>query len=388
MSRRPGVALETPAIDFADPEFQRAPWQTYADLRRRSPRLRAPDGSWYLLGYDDVRFALTSPQLGMDHPFRATRRAFGASMIDQDGEKHRCLRRVTASSFTPRRMEEYQVAIIEPIVNDLLAGMAGKAVDLVGALAAKVPIRVFCRIMGLPLEDADDLYQAIIPLVKHLDVDGVSVGQVTSQRAQLRDYLSQIVSSGRYGDGLVRTFVEAGSDGVITGKDVLNNLMMLLAAGTVTTALSIGNLMTVILRRPGVYEELCADHALIPLAVQEALRLEPPLHVVTRFAVADLELSGAVIPAGMPVHLCLASANRDERNFSRPGDLILGRSGQSLTFGSGPHRCLGFALAVRELETVLKALVTQFPALRLTGTEEPQIQGRIFRGVPALPVHL
>ncbi|MFI8997576.1 cytochrome P450 [Streptomyces sp. NPDC053542] len=388
MSGAGSVANQSPpTFDVTDLAFQRNPWPVYARLRREHPQLPAADGSWYLFRHVDVRFALSARQLAMEHPFRTTRRVFGPSMIDQDGDQHRRLRRIASSSFGSAHLDDLRVAAIEPTVADLLDQIDHDPADLIALLAEKLPVRIIVGMMGLPERDADALYAALATLVDHLDLGVVPLADVLARRTELRDYLDRVISTEAYGDGLVSRFAAAAAAGVITHAAALNNLLMLLAAGTVTTTLAIGNLLTVVLRRPGVYQQLVADPSLIPAAVRESLRLEPPLHIVTRFATTDVTVGEAIVPAGAPVHLCLASANRDEARFPDPDGWNLTRDPRDmLGFGLGPHGCLGSGLALRELEAVLTALVARAPRLEFADGQGTAIQGRLFRGVAALPL--
>jgi cytochrome P450 len=382
------TANRGPSIDVDSPGFQTMPWPIYERFRRDEPVHLSPNGSWYVFRHDAVRHALGSPELGAEHPFRTTRRAFGPSMVDRDGEPHQRLRSVASVAFRPKHIDSYQTELIEPLVHDLLDELAGRdVVDFGADFAAKVPIRVFCGVMGIPTADADRLYAALRPLVDHIDQAGVSLAEVTARRAVLRGYFQKLIADESYGPGLVRLFAEAGAP--TTEADVLNNLMMLLAAGTETTGLAIGNVLACLLRHPPAYDSLREDPTLIPGVVRESLRLEPPLHFVARFPTADLTVDRVTIPAGASVQLCLGSANRDEDRYDRPDVWDPRRdAGNPLTFGTGRHGCLGFGLANRELEVVLRVLSDRDLVLRPVGDTVPLVRGRSFRGVRHFPVRL
>lgn len=376
-----------PSIDLDDPAFQEDPWPTYARLRIEQPVHLAADGSWYLFRHDAVRQVLSAPQVSAEHPFRTTRRAFGPSIVDREGEPHERLRSLATGPLRPKRVDEYETAVIEPVVHELLDDLAGRGVvDFSADFATKVPMLVFCRVMGIPRQDAPWLYAALRPLIGHVDQSGVSLAEVTAQRAELRMYFQRLLAEGGYQDGLVRLFAEAA--GTMTEADVLNNLMMLLAAGTETTGLAIGNMIVCLLRHPAAFDALHADRSGIAAVVRESLRLEPPLHFVTRFPTTELTVDGVTIPAHASIQLCLGSANRDERRYERPDDWVPARQDPApLTFGVGRHRCLGFGLANRELEVVLRVLLDRGYVLRAAGAIPP-VRGRSFRGVQHLPVHL
>jgi cytochrome P450 len=175
----------------------------------------------------------------------------------------------------------------------------------------------------------------------------------------------------------------------LTEVSLFNNALMLMAAGTETTGLALANLLAALFRTPEYEELLRGDPTSISSVVQESLRLDPPLHMIMRITAADVIVRDVLIPAGSVVHLCLASANRDEDYFEEPDVWRLDRrSPPALTFARGKHACLGSALALLELEVALRTLHEETTAIHFAGEEVPQPSGRAFRGVRHLPVVL
>jgi cytochrome P450 len=379
-----------PDIDLNDLAFQTDPWPLYARFRRDEPVHRAPNGSWYVFRYDDVRRALLSPEFSVEQPFRTTRRAFGPSMVDRDGDVHQRLRRLASQPVRPRSVDECQSRVIEPVVDALLDELEERErFDVVGDLAVKVPMRVFCDVMGLPAADAGWLYAQMRPLIDHVDQGDVSVADVVAARAQLREYFRRVLATGRHGPGGLLHLLASVDDDLIGEADVLNNAVMLLAAGTETTSLAIGNLVACLVRFPWTYDELRRDPDLVPAVVRECLRFEPPLHFVLRVPVRDIEVADVVIPEGSPVQLCLGSANREEGRFTEPDEWRLRRpEGPPLTFGMGRHGCVGMGLAHRELEVVLRALLSRDRAPTSVDGWVPPVTGRSFRGVRCFAIRL
>src|SRR5262249_20176863 len=133
------TASGAPSIDLDDPAFQEDPWPTYARMRHEQPVHLAADGSWYLFRHDAVRAALSAAQLSRDPPPRPPRRAFGPSLVDREGEPHQRLRGIATGPLRPKQVDDYETAVIEPVVHELLDGLAGGGVvDLSADFATKV----------------------------------------------------------------------------------------------------------------------------------------------------------------------------------------------------------------------------------------------------------
>lgn len=380
--------LDTPF----DPLAEQEPWDTYAECRDRTPVAAGDDGSWMLFRYEDVRHALTDPAYGVEMPFRATRRAFGRSMLDVDGDIHTSLRRMVQPPFRARMRSDSLPEHIAVITRRLLDECShGGVVDLASALAFQLPIRVFCWIMGLPVEDAEWWYTALRPLIGCIDQTGAMMTEVAAERRRIGHYLSEKTTD----DGCDRAGLIANITGAIsqhdqlTDADLLSNALMLMAAGTETTGLALANLLAALLRFPDSDKMVRDDVRRVGIVVQESLRLDPPLHMIMRITDADEFVGGVAIPAGSVVHLCLASANRDDRYFRDPNAWKPGRKNPPLmTFGRGKHACLGSALALLELEIALRTIYEETVAIRLATHEVPIPTGRAFRGVRHLPVEL
>jgi len=371
-----------------DPLSQAEPWATYAECRAAPAPFASGDGSWFLFGYDDVRRALTDRAFAVDMPFRTTRRAFGPSMVDVDGPAHKKLRRGTAH---PLKMRLQDVpGVVVRIAGALLDELPdGEPVDLVAAFAVRLPVQVFCWVMGLPIAEADWWYTALRPLIDHVDQGAVGVTAVTTQRRRLIDTMrARLDADAVDRSGVLPFLVGVRDDLDVSPVAVLSNSLMLMAAGTETTGLALANLAAILLSRPGRMAALRSDASLVPAVVQESLRIDPPLHVILRVAGADTRVGDVVVPKGSVVQLCLASANRDQRRFTEPDTWNPHRDeSRALTFGFGRHSCLGSDLAVLELETALRVLLDRTSDIAAVGPV-PRPAGRSFRGVRTLPVRL
>lgn len=376
-----------------DPLSEADPWATYATCRKHSPVSAGEDGAWFLFRYTDVRHALTDSSYGVEMPFRASRRAFGPSMLDTDGVVHERLRQVVQPPFRTRIRSESVPQLIASIARGLLEDecMHSDVVDLAATFAFRLPVRVFCSIMGIPEEDAEWWYTVLRPIIGCIDQTGATMADVAAQRRSVARYFSEKAHVDGYDRaGLLAHITGAFEDDEdLTEVSLFSNALMLMAAGTETTGLALANLLAALLRSPEHEELLRGDPKWIAPVVQESLRLDPPLHMIMRVTAADEIVRDVLIPAGSVVHLCLASANRDEEYFEEPDVWRLDRrSPPALTFARGKHACLGSALALLELEVALRTLHEETTAIHFVGEEVPQPSGRAFRGVRHLPVVL
>jgi cytochrome P450 len=376
------VPMRPGDFDFDDPAFQTSPWSLYEWHRRHAPVCWSDKmGTFAVLGYQLVRHALTSPDFVVSHPFRASRRAMGPTMLDSDGKPHVVPRRCALETLRPRAIPDIVSQVIEPTVAAVMdVVLAERPVDLAQRVARCVPVKVICRLLGLPDRDVPWLYSMIRPLIFYVDRGPVPLAEVAWRRRELCGYFREVLEAG-LGSGLLAAFA---TDEQLSAVDAVNNAVLLLAAGTETTTAGICNLFARLATTPGLFRDLAADRGLIPLVVAETLRHEPPLHTTLRFAAREITMGGTSVPAGAAVQVFLASANRDPAVYPDPDEWRL-RDGAPapLGFGAGPHVCLGMSLARAELEAVLSATLDRIAELALIGTA-PVVRGRTIRAASEL----
>jgi cytochrome P450 len=172
------------------------------------------------------------------------------------------------------------------------------------------------------------------------------------------------------------------------GTRVYLQLAILLVAGLDTTMSFFGNGFGLLLDNPDLLTRLRDQPKLIEGYVNEMLRLEPPVQMTTRISSVDTEIEGEPVPAGTPVTVLIAAANRDPRRFDRPNCFDPDRAlSKSLTFGAGPHFCLGSKLALQEAVTAFSLLVTTFSTIARAGAGT-RARNAMLRTFEELPVHL
>jgi cytochrome P450 len=253
---------------------------------------------------------------------------------------------------------------------------------------------MIAELLGVPAADHARFRAWSDGLVDFLDPLSGTNGLETCRHAtrELGAYFRELLAERRRAprEDLLSAMLAAEDDGSSLTEDELVALAsLLLAAGNETTTSLIGNAVVLLLRHPGERRRLQEDPTLLPSAVEECLRMEPPVQLTDRAVVAEVELGGVRLAPGTIVGALLAAANRDPERFSDPERFDVGRADNvHLSFGHGNHFCLGAALARLETQAALGALLRRFPSF--TGVPEPRAWKRsiILRGPISLPIRL
>lgn len=312
----------------------------------------------------------------------------GHSILEMDEPEHHRYRGLVQQAFTRRAMERWEAELVGPIVHRHLDAFATRGhADLVKELTFPFPVNVIAGMLGLPANDLPRFHRWAVELISvTFDYErGIRASQL------LRDYFASILARRRQApaDDVISVLAEADLDGQrLTDEDIFAFLRLLLPAGAETTYRSSSNLFFGLLSDPDQLDAVRADRALVPQAIEEGLRWEPPLTGIMRMASRDVELDRVLIPAGSLVSIGLGSANHDEARYPDPERFDIHRPPQQhLAFAFGPHMCLGIHLARMETTVVLNAVLDRLPGLRLDpAAEDVHIEGRGFRAPRSLPV--
>jgi cytochrome P450 len=387
------------------------PYPLYARLREEAPvtRVTMADGrpGWLVTGYDAARQVLSDSRLtkdlerledvhpgavpaGLLHPMLAHH------MLASDPPDHTRLRKLVSHAFTPSRVGALRPRI-QAITDELLGKLATASVgrvDLVDGFAFPLPIIVICEMLGVPVVDRDRL-RALIAGVFASPMAPANDAAARAAADELAAYLGEVIAGHRRhpGDDLFSAVIAArDGDDRLSEAELLSTAWLLVVAGHETTVNLIGNGAVALLLHPEQMARLAADPALMPAAVEEFLRYNPPVHHTTlRMATEPLEVAGVTIPAHEQVLVILAATGRDPGRFPDPDELDLTRGEKGhLAFGYGIHFCLGAPLARLEGEIAFTSLLARFPRLRLAvPPEELHWHNRlVLRSLQKLPVLL
>jgi cytochrome P450 len=317
------------------------------------------------------------------------------SVLRRDGHDHSRVRRVMQRAFTPKSIAELQrrtVVIADRLLDDLASAGGG---DLMRDYALQLPVAVISDMLGMPTDDVAQLREWSHVITKTLDPMCTEADRERAVAAAvaLDDHVEQVYEAKRLrpDDGLLSHMIAAEDDGDrMTRDEVLVNTVLLYVAGHETTTNLIGNGAVALFRHPEQRARLVDDPSLDGNVVEEVLRFESPVQMTRRISSEDIEVADVEIPAGSVVTLCSAAANRDPRKWGPTADdfrIDRADAADHVSFGGGPHFCLGAALARMEGRVALPRLFRRFPTL--TPTAEPRFERRIvLRGVGRLPVEI
>ncbi len=355
-----------------------------------------------LLRYKDIHSVLMNPKDWLSY---IVGDGFGAAVDNMlltamDGEEHDKFRATLAKPFMRTEIRKLVDTLIRPVVMDEFINKLrpnGKA-DLVRELALPFPIRAIYAYFGFP-HDADllsNLASWAIQVVAAPQADpelaAITVPQSMVAGQSMYDTVMPIVKAyrarGEMCADILGHMMQVEYEGRQFSDDEITLFirMLLLAAGETTTR-SFANMMVQLLENPDVLEDVRADRTLIPKAISETMRRDPTAGAVARIAARDMEVGGVAIPKGTAVLLSIASANRDPEAYEDPDRLWLKRPMRPLlSFGFGPHMCMGMHMALAEMEVALDAML-DLPNLCFDPAyPHPEIRGLNMRGPDAIHV--
>lgn len=389
------------------PSFATNPYPAYASLRRSEPVHYSPTlQAWVLTSYEVCDRVLRDPETFSNNPMLATspiarqfqqqRRDFPLgevpTVLNSDAPVHTRLRGIVSQAFTPRVVEGLR-SRIEDIADELLDDTPpGEPFDLVQTLALPLPVVVIAELLGVPASDRELFKRwstSIADVATNLFSTPEAIESTKHASAELIAYLGGFVEERRRAprEDLISALVRAEDGGSrLTRDELLAFTIVLLVAGHETTINLIDNGMLALLQEPEQFELLQGDPALTPSAVEEFLRFDSPVQGLIRIATRDVELSGQQLRAGDALLVMIGAANRDPSRFEEPDRFDIRRAdNRHLSFGLGPHFCLGAPLARLEAQVAFSALLARFPSMSLAG--KPERGGTfVLRGLSRLPV--
>lgn len=370
--------------DLFDDAALADPYPLYRTIRELGPAVwLSAHEVWAIGRFDDVRRALRADGIllsghgvGLNDMVNGQP---GRVTLTTDGEVHKRLRAVVVSPMRPmalRAIQEEVQRLADALIERLLAR---DSFDGVADFAQHLPIAVVSHLVGLPeegrqrmLDWAAGIFNVLGPLNQRAQNAIAAVLEMTAYAAGVeRDAL-------RPGSWAALLF-KAADEGRADAADVPGMMIDYLAPSLDTTIFGSGSLLWLLGRNPDQWERVRADPALVPGAVEEALRLESPVRAFTRVAAHDYDVDGTTIPAGERVLILYGSANRDERRYREPERFDVARdASEQLGFGHGVHLCAGAHLARLEMQSLLRAMV---PRVRRIEVSDPLVaDSNLLRG--------
>jgi cytochrome P450 len=350
------------------------PYPVYARLREEAPAYHNDRYDfWALTRHADVEQALVDWEVFSNSRsdildvIKADVDLPPGVIMFEDPPAHTAHRGLMSRVFTPKRMAALEDQVRQYCASCLDPHVGSSGFDVISELGAELPMRVIGMLLGIP--EADQ-----VAVRERTDADlRTKPGQpmkVTAGRITSSDMFHEYIEwrAQHPADDLMTVLLNAefeDSDGEqrrLTREEVHQYTAVLAGAGNETTGRLIGWLAKVLAEHPDQRRQVHADRSLLPKVIDETLRFEPTGHAVARFVLRDVDLHGTTIPAGSPILLIVAAANRDPRRYADPDAFDIHRPDvQHLTFGFGLHFCLGASLARLEGRVALDELLNRFP---------------------------
>jgi cytochrome P450 len=418
-----GTPLDLDAIDLSDRDFwvvpperrhavfdvlrQERPFAFFAEPE--IPMLEPGPGYYAITRYADLDAISSQPAVFCsgegavsitDMP--ADLNEFYGSLISMDDPRHAKIRRIVSKVFTPRMLEQVMNSV-QRVVEDVLDAARRKAedgdgsIDVVADIAAPIPLRIICDMMGVPESD-----RALVLAQSNIVLSGGDPELIDNEDDPLTAFLQagmalaavmERMAAERVEhptDDLTTALVRSEVDGErLTHAEIASFFILLLVAGNETTRNAITHGVLALWEHPEQRARWVADPSLTRTAVEEIVRWASPITWMRRTATQDGELNGLRFRAGDKFLLFYAAANRDPEVFADPHVLDLGRDpNPHVGFGGhGPHFCLGAHLARRELTVTFQALLDRMPDLEVTG-EPDWLRSSFVNGIKRLPARL
>jgi hypothetical protein len=363
-------------LRLLNPEVLADPYALYRALREYDPVRWDPYmHAWVVTGYPEAITVLknysadrTPPPAYLEQLGLSFMKPFAEVMLQQmmfmDGAMHSRLRNICAAAFTPRRVEELRT-VIECIADELIDNViASGRMNIIADFANPLPAIVTAKLLGVPIEDHEQLHAWVIDLAEVLgnfQHHPNRVAEIVRSLEDLKSYVAERMEEQRKHptSGLIYSLMTAEVDGQrLSDEEVIANTIITLIGGHETTTNLIASGFLTLLRDPVSLQMLRSSPEIVGSAVEELLRFESPVQHTARIAPADMQLGGKAIPKGSRVVAVLAAANRDPNRFPDPDHLDLLRpDNRHLAFGWAAHFCFGAPLARMEGQIAFNALL-------------------------------
>ncbi|NYV74344.1 cytochrome P450 [Streptomyces sp. UH6] len=372
-------------FDMRGDAFRADPYAAYEELRADGP-VTSVGGVLFVTGYEAAVAVLGDPRFGLGDGALESE-----SFLLVDPPEHRCRRARVSGPFSARATERMRPAIRHRTSRLVREAAARGEADVVADLAVPLALELICSVVGVPLADRPRWYGALCGLSLAFHPPGLleeeDRASLAAARMEFAHYLSVLIEERRRvpRNDLVSALLAAGpGDMDLSERQVITAIGQFVVAGYQPVVLQMANGVYSLLRHPEQMERLSADPSCAPAVVEEVLRYEPSIHLISRIALRDADVAGRHVPAGTVVAVLPAAANRDPGAFPDPGRFDVTRAGQHLSLGRGGHFCLGAHLTRVQAQALFAELARCRPVL----TGEPVVQrlSGVLWGVERLPV--
>ena len=389
------------------PEFFEDPYPTYRALRERGSMTRLGPGVLACTRYTHCLSLLRDPRLSarrfmrpLSHYTAAQQsrlatwlRVASIQVIFMDPPQHTRLRSFLTRALAPEAIERLKPGI-EALLSELLDTIPrGEAVDFIDTVARRFPALVIGEVLAIPRGDGERLFHwcdAFMDFFTAVPAPFELALEAQQAVIELIEYAKPIVAQrkSRPGGDLISLMLETGVEGAeITSEEVLAQCMLFLVAGYETMRNLLGNGLYTLLRYPAAMQQLRQDPALMRRAVAEVLRFQGPVQGITRVVAVPFELFGEKLEPGQALIVLAGSANRDPRHFREPDRFdVQRRFNAHLTFGAGPHTCVGNYLARLEAELAFSMLLARYRRIEMWDPRPPWAHTLLVRGLKSLNV--
>ena len=388
-------------FDPADPEMHTNPYPVYARLREEAPLFYNAERDFYVLSrYDDVDKGLvdhgtySSAKGGILELIKADIEIPSGVFIFEDPPLHSAHRGLLSRVFTPRKMNALEDQVRAYCANALDPFVGEDRFDFVLDLGNIMPMSVIGMLLGIPEADRQAVRERKDRGMQQMrGEDRNYENHNFADDAFFADYIAW--RADHPSDDLMTELIKvefedpSGTVRNLTHEEILIFINILATAGNETTNRLIGWMGKVLGEHPDQRRELVADRDLLPNAVEEILRFEPPAHSLCRYITKDVEWHGQKIEAGNVMMFVMASANRDPRAFPPDGDVVdIHRTiGHHFSFGYGIHFCLGAALARLEARVAIDEVLDRFPDWEVD-MDAAELDKAGLRGWKTMPVSI
>jgi cytochrome P450 len=388
--------LDLPSFDLSDPALVGEAYHlSLATLRQQSWLARSPI-ALLVLDREAGEFFLRAR--GTAFPGRQIAELFGitagplfehvgANILNLSDATHRRLRSIVAGAFTPRAANQWR-PVMRHLLEQLWSGLKTDAqVEMVAALAKPYPAITIATILGAPVADAPRLHNWSTWVQRQFDIRALStdLARIEAAVVEVYDYVETLLAGPPDPATLLGALLAAEAEGErLSHVECVNLAVNVLAGAIDTTQSQLSHALHLFATHPDQWALLNRSPDLVPAAVTEVLRMEPVTPFTARLCLQDIEYQSVAFPAGTIVAICAERANREGEGGER-FDIATERDKRLLTFGAGPHYCLGANLARAELEEALRFLAPRMPGLNLDGPVRfAGIEG--IYGIEALPL--